>query len=63
MSPLQRVLDEAAKLGFFWRDARDGELGTLRIDLVEGSGRRTKKLVRNLLEMGFKHEVGRGFWR
>jgi len=63
MSPLQRVLDEAAKLGFFWRDARDGELGTLRIDLVEGGGRRTKKLVRNLLEMGFKHEVGRGFWR
>jgi RNA polymerase primary sigma factor len=62
-SPLQRVLDEAAKLGFASRKAGEGELGELRIDVEEDGGRRTRKLVRNLLEMGFKHEVGKGYWR
>lgn len=62
-SPLQRVLDEAGNLGFASREAREDELGELRVDVKEGGGRRTKKLVRNLLEMGFKHEPGKGYWR
>ncbi len=62
-SQLQRVLDEAAQLGFTSREAREDELGELRVDVKEDRGGRTKKLVRNLLEMGFKHEVGKGYWR
>lgn len=62
-SPLQRILDEAAKLGFASRKAGEGELGELRVDVEQDGGRRTRKLVRNLLEMGFKHEVGKGYWR
>jgi RNA polymerase primary sigma factor len=60
---LDRALAKAANLGVPVEDGRDTPSGHIWVSLVETPDNLHRRLARTLLELGFEHAPGKGYWR
>lgn len=63
LSPLDQVLEEARALGIEFDDDRHGNTGRVWVGLDSHDDAASRKLVRRMLEMGFEHWPGKGYWK
>lgn len=60
---LDKLLDQARKVGIAVDDHRKGDERTVWVYITDTPDNRSRKLVRKLIEMGFKFWPGKGYWR
>ena len=60
---LDRLLAQAMDLGFRVEDQRGNGSGSIWVNLPDPPDSGTQALVRKLLEMGFEHWPGKGYWK
>ena len=59
---LERVLAQATQLGVSVEDGRETALGRVWVDLRTVPDKQHRMLARNLIELGFQHWPGKGYW-
>lgn len=62
-SSLNRLLAQAAELGVLIEDGRSSASGLIWVNLVHTPDNLHRSLVRKLIEFGFVHSPGKGYWR
>lgn len=60
---LDRVLAHAAKLGIPVEDGRGSALGRIWVSLLAAPDNQHRRLARKLIEVGFEHFPGQGYWK
>jgi len=60
---LDKILAKAMELGVPVEDWRESASGRVWVRLVSTSDNRHRSLARKLIEVGFEHSPGKGYWR
>jgi hypothetical protein len=60
---LDKVLAQAAELGVPVEDGRETATGRVWVSLVATPDNPHRRLARKLIEFGFEHSPGKGYWR
>lgn len=60
---LDKVLAQAAELGVPVEDGRETATGRIWVSLVATPDNPHRRLARKLIEFGFEHSPGKGYWR
>ncbi|WP_418319038.1 sigma-70 family RNA polymerase sigma factor [Piscinibacter sakaiensis] len=63
VSALDQLLAQAAELGIPVEDGRSGASGCVRVGLIATPDSSHRRLARKLLDFGFDHSPGRGYWK
>lgn len=62
-SSLDRLLSRAIELGIAIEDDREGPSGRLWVNLTAAPDNRYRRLARKLINRGFEHWPGKGYWK
>jgi RNA polymerase primary sigma factor len=62
-APLDQVLAQATELGIQVEDGRETPSGLIWVSLVDPSDNPHRRLARKLIEFGFEHSPGKGYWK
>ena len=60
---LNQVLEQAQDAGIVVEDYLEGEARRLWVHITEAPDSRSRKLVRQLMALGFEFWPGKGYWR
>lgn len=60
---LDKILAQAVELGVTVEDGREGAFGRVWVRLLSTADNRHRRLARKLIELGFQHSPGKGYWR
>ena len=63
LTALDQVLKQAAELGLQVQDGRETSSGRIWVSLMSTPDNPHRRLARKLIEFGFEHSPGKGYWR